>query len=109
MVATPPEQKMATPNRPLTPDELFSLVESNARAIEALGNQAVEDREEFSMDIAELKMQIAETNRTVDRLGERIEQQGQNIDRYFAGQAEQNRMFAEIIGVHEARILSLEN
>ena len=107
---------MTTPNRPLTPEELFALVESNARAIEALANQAAQDREEFSMGIAELKMlvtananAIAQQANAIAQQGQNIAQQGQNIDRYFAGQANHNRQTNETLNEFGQRLEALES
>ena len=95
-------------HEPLTPEQLFALVESNARAIEALANQAAEDREEFSMGIAELRMAQAETDRVVTQAGRTVELLAQSVDRYFQGQANQNRFVSGVLEGHESRITQLE-
>ncbi len=96
---------MTMPNhKPLTPQQLFDLCESNARAIEALANQAAEDRERHETSMAELRLSIAETNRVVAETSRTVALQAQTLYRYFQGQANQNRLVSDVLEGHESRI-----
>ena len=111
---------MTMPNHePLTPEQLFALCESNARAIEALANAVAEDRERNTIELAETRVIMRQgfqaaaaenlrLSQNIDRVERTVETLAQSVDRYFAGQANQNRLVSGALEGYETRIIQLE-
>ena len=104
---------MTMPNHePLTPEQLFALCESNARAIEALANAVAggsgaeyyrvgRNPRHYEAGLSSGGGGKSSTLANIDRVERTVETLAQSVDRYFAGQANQNRLVSGALEGHE--------